>query len=91
MTCTLCRRATPQPGFIHRDGWNCGPLVPLCAPCQSLPSSLIWDRIAQPSADPGAWKPVHLLIPRPGVYEVSPLNVAQRPVKDDVRALGVSA
>ncbi len=47
--CAYCGEAAPEGHrTVRRDGWNMGPLVPLCAYCSSEVSLReIWDRISQ--------------------------------------------
>lgn len=60
--CAFCATAVSVRWFpMHRDGYECGPLVSICYWCALVPSVLLWDRIAQPSTHPSAFKPVHAI------------------------------
>lgn len=62
MMCSCCRSIGSPSALIHRDGHDVGPLVPLCARCDTLPSPTVWEQIAQPSPAGGAFKPIHSML-----------------------------
>jgi hypothetical protein len=58
--CAYCDSVWHDDGpTIHRDGFGVGPEVNLCSNCGDYGDPTceqIWDRIAQPSLEPGAHK-----------------------------------
>lgn len=59
VTCACCGATTAFPALIYRDGYEAGPQVAICPPCDTLPVAIVWQRIAQPSTHPCAFKPIH--------------------------------
>lgn len=61
--CAYCGAPAQGNYSIHRDGFGVGPEVPLCDCCGSSDEptcSDIWDKIAQPSDNELAHKPIEV-------------------------------
>lgn len=58
LECAFCGESAEGNFSIHRDGFGVGPEVELCDNCAAYPAPTceeIWEVIAEPSDDPGAY------------------------------------